>query len=130
MPRIPRATKVTQAVNILRALETALPAHPKYTASGKRYTVHQLIAVYQTHLDTIAKVDAAKAALGAALRDERAAAARVKKLTVDLKAMVDTLLGRQAWTLFGWPLPKKTGPKTAASKAAGVRKRASKRAER
>jgi hypothetical protein len=131
MPKIGKVTKVAQATYAVRGLSKHFAKEGTHLVAGVRTTQPQLIALFESHLAAIRKSDAARAALGAAVREEariaRAASAMIQRLKLSVYSMFGPDPG--VFGDFGWRVPRKRGPKTARGKAEGVRKRAARRAQ-
>jgi hypothetical protein len=129
MPRISKLAKLTRARSITSGLFKHFAPRIKHRIAGNRYSQREMIAVFQSHLEAIEEVDAARARLGAAVQKERALGRRADALSMELKAFIENRFGANVVVLadFGWRPPKKPGPKTVAAKLAGVKKREAKR---
>jgi hypothetical protein len=126
MPKISNVEKNAQATRVINGLSKHFAGERSYRVAGGRLTQRQMIAVFQAHIAAIRKSDAARAALAAAVQEERRLGLVATKLMQRLKLSVQGRFGhrRDVYGDFGWEVPRKPGPKTAAGKAAGVRKRA------
>jgi hypothetical protein len=122
MPRISQVTKRTRAASIVSGIRKRLPSAETYKMSGKAYTHEELAAFFQAQVDALDAVHAARAALAAAIAKERAVARSVAARLPLFQNSIGNRLGftPEVFADFGWQLPKKPGPKTTASKLAGV----------
>jgi hypothetical protein len=125
MPRISKVNKVAGASRIISGLSKHFAPGIRHRVGGKSCTQREMIAVFQSHLDAIREVEAARAVLTVAVQKEESLARRVKALSADLRAFIAGGIGEKADVLagFGWEPAKKRGPKTLAGKRAGVQKR-------
>ncbi|MGO8993524.1 MAG: hypothetical protein ACLQVI_09345 [Polyangiaceae bacterium] len=125
MPRITKNDKLAQARNIIRGISARFGKRSKLVVSGKQYTPQEVIALYQSHVDAIREAETARVLFTVAVRKEQALARRTKALALQLKLTVFNEFGLAPgpWGDFGWKLPKKPGPKTAAARYQGVKKR-------
>ena len=97
----------------------------KLVVSGKQYTPQEVIALYESHVDAIREAETARVLFTVAVRKKQALARRTKALALQLKLTVFNEFGLAPgpWGDFGWKLPKKPGPKTAAARYQGVKTR-------
>jgi hypothetical protein len=125
MPRSTKVAKVNEALSVIAGLTEHFPNEGKLSVGGKAISRAALVAIFQGHLDAIHEVEAALAAFQAAVRKERAIAKRTKTTRALLRSTLRSKFGTdvRVWADFGLKLAKKPGPKTVASKLAGVRKR-------
>jgi hypothetical protein len=126
MPRISKTTKRNRARDAIRGLKSRFGPNDITRLGGKAMTRNEAIAFFQSHLDAIAAVDAATAALRVAVARERALDRQVLAFMPVLQSLVESRFERYpgAWGEFGLKLPKKPGPKTVKAKAEGARKAA------
>ena len=124
MPKIGKGTKKVQATRIIQGLVKHFDKGRIYPVGGRRYTPKQLIDAFQAHIDAIERVDAAQAAVTAAVARERQIALRVRELARQLKQTVTVELGFSiaGWSDFGWEVPKPPGPKKLDAKLQGAKK--------
>jgi hypothetical protein len=132
MPRVSKVTQQARAMKVLAGIAKRFPAKGRCRVAGTSYTRAELAALFREQLDAMAAANAAHAALTAAVMRERAATKRAHAVAKDLRLWAEGHYGSRsvAITDFGWDIPKKTGPKTVASKLALVRKGAATRTAR
>jgi len=132
MPRISKAAKLAKAKSLMGGVSKHLLKHSTYRMGGDLYSPKELVDLFRSHMDALDEVDAARNRFAVAVAAERALAKRVVRIDQLLKGRIQSDVGFRAdvWADFGWRLPKPPGPKTAAAKAAGVRKRQAARGAR
>jgi hypothetical protein len=130
MARISKADKAVQARNLMKAIPKHLGTGP-LLLKGQKYTMKQVVALFQSHLDALDEVNRARVVFRVAVGKETALAKRVKELAASVKRLVNARFGVNYEVLgdFGWTPPKKPGPKTSKAKLAGVKKREARRAK-
>ena len=119
--------KVTTAKDVIRGVRKLFGDRPFVWLHGKKATPAEIIARYEEHLASMERVRQARIAYDVALDAERRLRRPMQGLTLAVKAAVLGELGGGVFPEFGWPKPKKPGPKTVKAKLAGVEKRAAKR---
>ena len=122
-----RLEKLINARDVIGGVRRRLGKRAALWVAGKKLTPNAVIAVYEEQLAAMEAVRQAHIAYELALAAERKLRRPVQTFTLDLKATVRNELGLAAYRDFGWKLPRKPGPKTLASKLAGVQKRAAKK---
>jgi hypothetical protein len=124
MPKDSQSTKYYAATRVIAGLEKRWRQGDRLRVSGKALTRDELVTLYRSHIDAIHAVRTARAALAAAVGQERAIAKRVQVQTPKLRLAVTNEFGFGPDVLadFGWTAPKKPGPKTAEAKRRGAEK--------
>jgi len=124
VPKISKTVKRVRAEGVLQGLAKHFARRSSYELGGKVYTREALAGVFQAHAEAVREVDAAHAAVAAAVARERELAKKVAYLTRMLKLAVDAEFGMapRVWAEFGWEVPKKPGPKTVKAKLEGAEK--------
>jgi len=122
MPRTSQLTRGQRASKVISGVEKRFPRRETYLLDGKPYSRDEIVAVFRDAVDALGAIQAARAALAAAIAKERATARRVQALMPRIVAYVGERFGSSAdvFADFGWKLPKKPGPKTTAAKLAGL----------
>jgi hypothetical protein len=128
MPVQTKIEKLSNAHCVVRGLKKHYVRGDVLMLDGAALERDEVIARFDEQVAAIDGVLQAWGAWQAALRRERGLREPMRNLTTSLKARVWVDKTRSAYAAFGWPTPKKPGPKTAAAKFAGVQKRAKKRA--
>ncbi len=121
-------TKLARARNVIQGLRRHFKAREVIRVDGKDFTRAQIIRLFKRHE---AAIDAKRRRYDAYLRavaDERALAKATLAMWYGIHNTVSAKLGRKNLPGFGMREHKKPGPKTVASKLAGVQKRAKRRA--
>jgi hypothetical protein len=129
MPKISQLIKRTSAREVIAGITKHFTGRKTFMLAGDKTSAKQLIALFQAHLDALDKIAAAHVALAVAVSEERAIAARVNRTEIHLKHLMSNE-APATYRDFGWLVPKKTGPKTVAGKAAGAEKARATRAAR
>ncbi len=129
MPRQTKNEKLAQARSIAGAVAKHFDSE-SVPVAGMRYGVTEMKSLFESHIDAMRKVDATHAAYAQAVREEAALAKKAKLVAAQLKLLVLLKYGPNLAILgdFDWSPPRKTGPKTAKGKLAGVEKRRAKSA--
>jgi hypothetical protein len=129
MSKLSELEKRTRAVKIKAGITDHL-AIDKIALGGKRFTRAQLLAVFEDHLAALDAAASAYVVWRRAVSAERKADAKARAVEVLLKRLVLAREGASPVALgaYGWTPAKAPGPRTVASKAAGVKKRAALRA--
>lgn len=130
MPKLSQVAKRFRAGNVIAGIEEHLPRGEALVVSGKRYTPEELVAIFGAHIDALDAVRSARVAFARAVEEERKAGRRVVRLLAKFQIAMMNRFGPDGPSLFGFPKPKKPGPKTAAAKAAGAAKARATRAAR
>ena len=119
--------KLTVARAVIKGVRKRWSGHATVLIDGVSVTPDAIVARYEAQVAAIDRVAQTKAEYQAALAAERAMRKPMQTYTQSVKTSVLGLLGSGAMPDFGWAKPKKPGPKTLASKLAGVQKRAARR---
>ena len=127
MPVLTKLEKVTTARNIIAGLRKRYPPGAVLMRLGRRYVREDLIALFEEQLAAIGDVETTWAAWQDALMREERLRGPAREAEVAVRDAVYNQHGAAGSRDFGWEPPKKTGPKTVASKMAGIEKRAKKR---
>jgi hypothetical protein len=122
-----RIEKLTTARDVSQGVSKLLADRDVLTVAGKAVTPAEILARYQAQMAAMDRVRETWVVYKTALAAEKRMRRPMQKLTVDLKQTVWVELGPEKFPAFGWKKPKKPGPKTVASKLAGVQKRAAKK---
>jgi hypothetical protein len=130
---IPNANKpslVTAETTIVGHLASVL-GKISLPINGETMTTAQLVALYQSHLDAISKIDSLRAQLTAAIKAEVEVRATAKGATICLRNYVAALYGDAStqYSSLGFAA-RKEPQKTAESKALAVKKLLATRAAR
>ncbi len=128
MPVLTKIEKLTTARNVVQGLKKRYEPGAVLRMLGADYARDDLIALFEEQIEAIKAVDAARAAWQEAILRERALRRRTRRAAVLLRSKAYDDFGAPGSRDFGWDPPKPPGPKTLASKMAGVEKRAKKRA--
>jgi hypothetical protein len=131
MPRTTLRERVIRNRAVVAGLLKYFPGKT-LVLDGKRITTDAFVATVRRHGAAMDDVARAKAVLRALVRDERSLEAKVHALVRDLHGFALNAVGSDpvVFTALGLAFPRKTGPKTAAAKAAGAAKGAITRKER
>ena len=119
--------KLTTAREVMQGVSKHLADRSVLTVAGNKVTPDEIIARYQAQIAAIDRVRETLAVYKTALAAEKRMRRPMQKFTVDFKQVVLMELGPDKLPAFGWKAPKPPGPKTVASKMAGVEKRAAKK---
>jgi hypothetical protein len=117
-------TKLTRARNVLRGLKKLLKPRGKMLVDGVPRSRGDMEALFQSHIDAIDAKARRYAAYQQAVAAERAIARKTNALWINLYLAVRGQHGLAGVSVLGMKPHKKPGPKTLASKLAGVQKRA------
>jgi hypothetical protein len=119
--------KLVTARAVIKGVRKRWSSQATVFIDGEAVTPDAIIARYEAQMAAIDLVAHKKAEYEAALAAERAMRKPMQAYTLAVKGSVRGFLGVGALPDFGWAKPKKPGPKTLASKLAGVQKRAARR---
>lgn len=124
MPKLGTVTKRARATGIICGVTKHFVRGKRYLIGGRQYTREELIQIFQSHIDAIDDVGAAHAAVKVAVAKERQIARRAHALMLNLKGVVEHVLGptHDIYAAFGWTMPNKPGPKTVKAKLQGAEK--------
>jgi hypothetical protein len=123
MPVQTTIEKITNAQDVIRGVKKHFAKAKVVSVWGKSYAPAEIVAFYEGQLAAIEGVRLAYIAWQEALDVERKLRKPAIAMTRGLKNVVWSQRGVNAFGDFGWPRPKKPGPKTIKSKLAGVEKR-------
>lgn len=117
-------TKLTRARNVVRGLRKLLKSREKMFVDGVLRGRAEIEGLFQSHIDALDEKKRRYAAYQQAVAAERAIARQTNAMWLQLYVAVRGQHGRPGLVTLGMKLHKKPGPKTTASKLAGVQKRA------
>jgi hypothetical protein len=130
MPKTSQTAKRLALAQLVTGMKKRLPRGDTYWMNGKPYAHAELIAFFQSEIDALDAIRAARGALAAAVARERAVYRRVRAELPVMRAALLQRFGPNALGEFGVAAPKKPGPKTLAGKVAGAEKSRATRAAR
>ena len=120
-------TKVDRAVKVIGGLKALFGPREKVWVEGKVWRRDDLIALFASHTAAIRDKNARYLAYLASVAAEKALARQTNAVWLALRNTVSTAHGPAAIVKVGLQPYKKPGPKTIASKLAGVQKRAARK---
>jgi hypothetical protein len=121
-------TKVVRAENVATLLPKAFPKNVSLYVHGKKWTRDEVIAFFRSHVAAIREKASLYAQYRDAVRREKALAKQANAMWFVLYDIASNEFGQQGPRKLGMKLHGKPGPKTIEAKAAGVAKRAKKKA--
>jgi hypothetical protein len=121
-------TKRSMAYKLVTGLKKHLKASDKLWINGVEHTRDELIAFFDEHTAALDEKRDRYAMYRSSVARERRLSRRSLGLYKRLHTILRNLFGPEHLGRFGMKEHKRPGPKTIASKLAGVRKRAKKRA--
>jgi hypothetical protein len=127
MPVETTLDKVTFATNVIRGVRKVFAARSFVWVDGKKLSPDDIIARFEEQLAVLEALRKASIAYDVALEAERRLRKPMHELLMGVRRSVLGELGPNAFPFFGWNKPRLPGPKTTASKLAGVQKRAAKK---
>jgi hypothetical protein len=130
MKRSMSRNKEPKRIDVLGVDRKVIDATPKYFPDGALvlgtpYTAASLAALFQAEIDALKAIDAVRNQLHQMVADSLVLRRVMRKIRDALKNLILAKYGSNAARVlgaFGFPVPKKPGPKTTKAKAEGVRK--------
>jgi hypothetical protein len=123
-------TKVQRARKVASGMKKLFKATDEMILAGKARTRDEVIDLFTSHVAALDERDRRYQAYLAAVAAERALAKQTNAVWLDLRTAVKSLRGAAQLPKLGMKPHRKPGPRTVASKLAGVQKRAAKKRQR
>jgi hypothetical protein len=131
VPKRTKAEKVKRDKGIIRGVREHFSKRKRIELREKVYTPDELIAVYQEHLEALARIHSLTIERGIAIQREAELEAQIVRLTQGVRSIAEAAFGESGTELLAFGLkPKKKPYVSTATKRAAIERRKETRALR